>query len=116
MDIVSFFDPYNKETTMGEVKGFPIVVANFKISQKWVRKGAKVFVISMPGDPENVEISCTSRGGRKIRIWTRTKNLFNARIQNLPPKMQAAVGWSEDGQWYHGRSPETVVEIINNPI
>lgn len=91
------------------IKESRIVVANFNTPQKWAHKGARVWVISMAGDPENVEIVCKSRGGtRYLKIWTRIKYLSAARVKTIPPNFEY------HRPWYHGRTPEFVVEIINS--
>ena len=85
------------------------VIAN-SIGESAIAKGAKCYIVDMPGDPLCVQITCRSRGGRIIRKWTSTVKLENARVVNLPEQFgRETLGIG----YYHSRTAERTAQIIN---
>lgn len=63
-----------------------IIVANYREGTKYASKGAKAYVLFIPGSGESVEIVVKSRCGRMIHKWTRTGHLCNFRIKTVVAK------------------------------
>lgn len=58
-----------------------VIHANVAKADAGLRLGSKVEVLSVPGDPERVEVRGMSRGGRKITKYIATHRLKNFRAQ-----------------------------------
>lgn len=56
-----------------------VIVANVALPDSSLRMGARVVVLSIPGNPERVRVCGLSRGGRRVTKYTRTRGLKNIR-------------------------------------
>lgn len=55
------------------------------VSDKALRTGARVWVLSVAGDPTRVVVAGLSKGGRRLPYkWMATKRLTNVRLKYLP--------------------------------
>ena len=57
-----------------------VIYANVSAADSALRLGAKVLVMSAPGDPDNIQVRGLSRGGRNITKWTKRSRLKNFRV------------------------------------
>lgn len=63
------------------------IAANVTRPDSCLRLGAKVWIESIPGNPDNMRVRGLSRGGRRIEKWVNAKHsLGNFRVAWMPPK------------------------------
>lgn len=66
------------------------------VSDKALRTGSRVWVLSVPGIPETVLVAGLSKGGRRLPYkWMATKRLTNVRVKYLPEGLR-------EGMWLKG--------------
>jgi hypothetical protein len=62
-----------------------VIACNYAVGISSCAKGARAYVIMIPGDGAHVEILARSRSGRWIQKWEHRKRLVHFRFVTLPP-------------------------------
>lgn len=72
------------------MSGNYVIVANVMAADSCLRLGARVVVLSIPGNPAHVFVKGLSRSGRVIRKWTMRHRLHNFRaVWTFKPEWSA---------------------------
>lgn len=78
-----------------------VIVANVVDADSCLRKGARVVVEWLPGDPAKAQVRGLSRGGRVVTKWIATKRLGNFRP-----------AWEHKPRWGAYRTREEALRAI----
>jgi hypothetical protein len=93
------FGTYVKTSPAGRY----VIVANVALADSCLRLGARVVVLSIPGNPDRVRVRGLSRGGRRVTKYTRARALRDVRV---------AWEYDTDGEWLGFPSKEAATVCI----